>query len=133
MRVLGAVFVAAHGLGHIIWFMSTWARWSLGGSGRAELAKHEASFLVDPLSVTGKVVGVLALLALVGFLVTAWGVWADASWWPQALALSAVPSVIALFAMWNPVGTVSFNAFVANVLLGAATFMPWGERFLGAH
>ena len=43
------------------------------------------------------------------------------------------PSVVVLLAMWNPVGSVSFNAFVANALLGAATLMPWGDRFLGAH
>jgi hypothetical protein len=44
MRVAAAIFVALHGLGHIIWFMATWARWSLGGSGRTDLAKHESRF-----------------------------------------------------------------------------------------
>ena len=66
--------------------MATWARWSLGGSGRAELAKNEAAFLVDPLTGTGKVIGILAILALFGFLATAWGESTGAPWWPQTLA-----------------------------------------------
>ena len=133
MRSVGAIFVAAHGLGHVVWFMATWAQWSLGGSGRADLAKHENGFLVPALSGAGKVVGALSLVALVGFLAASWGVWTQQAWWPQVLLASVVPSAIALFAMWNPVGNVSFNALVANALLAAATYMPWGERFLGAH
>lgn len=133
MRILGAIFVAAHGLGHIVWFMATWAQWSLGDSGRAHLAKRESRFVVPVLSPAGKVVGGLALLALSGFLAASWGVWTEQSWWPPLLLVSVVPSAIALFAMWNPVRNVSFNAMVANVLLATAIYMPWGERFLGAH
>ena len=133
MRIVGAIFVAAHGLGHIVWFMATWAQWSLGGSGRADLAKHEDGFLVSALSPAGKVIGGLALLALLGFVAASFGVWTEQSWWPTVLLASVVPSAIALLAMWNPVGNVSFNALVANAVLAAATYMPWGDRFLGAH
>ena len=133
MRLVGALFVAVHGLGHVIWFMATWAQWSLGTLGRAELERHERNFLVRPLSPIGKVVGLLALLSLAGFVAAAWGIWTEAAWWPELVVASAVPSMLALVAMWNPVRTVSVRAFLANVLLGAAMIMPWGERFLGAH
>lgn len=31
MRIAAALFVAAHGIGYIIWFMSAWAPATLGG------------------------------------------------------------------------------------------------------
>ena len=133
MRLLGAIFVGAHGLGHVIWFMSTWAQWSLGRSGRSDLAKHSGGFIVPPLSAIGKVLGLLALISLIGFLAAAWGIWTYASWWAPLLIGSAMPSLVVLVAIWNPIGNVSVNALLANAALGAATLMPWGERFLGAH
>jgi hypothetical protein len=70
---------------------------------------------------------------LVAFFVVAWGIWTQASWWPWLLGGSGVVSLVVLLAMWNPVRNVSFNALVANLVLAAAMFMPWGTRFLGAH
>jgi len=43
MRVAAAVFVAMHGLGHIIWLFSTWMQPALGKEGRAELELPPAS------------------------------------------------------------------------------------------
>lgn len=133
MRIAAAVFVAAHGLGHIIWFMATWAQWSLGGSGRADLAKHEKGFLVPALSPIGKLVGLLALAVLGGFLATSWGIWTQTSWWPELLIGSAAASMVVLVLIWNPVLTVSIRALLANIGLAAATLMPWGDRILGSH
>lgn len=133
MRLAAAIFVALHGLGHIIWFMATWARWSLGGSGRADLAKHEQGFLVGALTPAGRAVGLLALVVLGGFLATAWGIWTQAAWWPQLLIGSAVASTVVLVVMWNPVLTVSVRALLADIGLAAATLMPWGDRIFGAH
>ena len=133
MRIAAAVFVAAHGLGHIVWFMTTWAQWSLGGSGRADLAKHERGFIVPALSPWGKFVGLLALCVLLGFLATAWGIWTQTGWWAATLLGSAAASMAVLVLIWNPVLTVSIRALLANVGLAAATLMPWGDRILGAH
>ena len=133
MRIAAAVFVALHGLGHIIWFMATWAHWSLGGSGRADLARHEGAFLIPALSAMGKLVGLLALAVLVGFVATSWGIWTQTEWWPQTLLGSAASSMMVLFLIWNPVMTVSVRALLANLGLAAATLMPWGDRILGAH
>lgn len=133
MRIAAAIFVAMHGLGHIIWFMATWAQWSLGGAGRADLAKHESDFLVPALSPMGKVVGLLALAVLIGFVASAWGIWQQTDWWPQLIMGSAAVSMLVLVMIWNPVMTVSIRALLANVGLAAATLMPWGDRVLGAH
>jgi hypothetical protein len=133
MRIAAAIFVGAHGAGHIIWFMATWARWSLGESGRAEVAKHEGGFIVPALSPMGKLVGGLALVVLAGFFTAAAGIWTQATWWPPLLIGSAVVSLAVAVLMWNPVMNVSVRALLANIGLAAATLMPWGDRILGAH
>ena len=133
MRVVAAIFVAVHGLGHVIWFMSTWAQPALGREGRVELEARRSYFLVEPIEVAGKVLGILSLLVLVGFGAAAWGIGIQAPWWPEVLIGSAVVSLPVVIAMWNPVGTVSARAFLADLVLAAAAFMPWGEKILGAH
>ncbi len=81
----------------------------------------------------GKLVGVLALAVLIGFVATAWGIWTQTSWWPPLLLGSAALSMVVLVLIWNPVLTVSARALLANIGLTAATLMPWGDQILGAH
>lgn len=132
MRIAVAIFVGVHGLGHVIWFMSTWTQRALGRGGRDELKAHQHLFLVEPVGAVAKALGILSLLVLVGFVASAWGIWTQASWWPPLLLGSAVASMPVPLSMWNPVRTVSIRALLVNIGL-SATIMPWGERFLGAH
>ena len=137
MRLAAAIFVAIHGLGHIVWFFSTWMPIALGKEGRAMLEDHR-DFLVEPKGPGGKTVGILSLVVIAGFGATAWGIWTEASWWPVLLIGSAVASLLVIFGMWNPIKApgpipISVRALLADVALGAATLMAGGERFLGAH
>lgn len=133
MRIAAAIFITLHGLGHVIWFLATWEQKWLGKSGRADMAKHEDRFIVKALSPMGRIVGLLALVVLAGFAATGIGVWAETTWWPALLIGSAIVSMFVLVLMWNPVMTVSIRALLANIGLTAATLMPWGDKFLGAH
>ena len=133
MRTAAAIFVAIHGLGHIIWFFSTWTQRALGKEGRAQLENHRHNFLVEPRGLAGRAVGILSLLVLIGFTLAAWGIWTEASWWPALLLGTAIASMLVILSMWNPIMRLSIRALLANVGLVAATLMPWGERFLGAH
>lgn len=103
MRIAAAVFVAAHGVGFSIWFMSAWTPAALGASPR------HLTLLPDvPASgAAGKTIGVVALVVLVGFLAAAWGIWQQAPWWPAVLLGSALGSLPVAAAVWNPVGVVS--------------------------
>jgi hypothetical protein len=138
MRLAGAIFVAIHGLGHIVWFFSTWMPVVLGKEGRDMLDANREGFRVDPKGPAGKVVGLLSLAVIAGFGTTAWGIWTEASWWPPLLIGSAVASLLVIFGMWNPIKapgpvSISFRALLADIGLVAATLMPWGDRILGAH
>jgi hypothetical protein len=129
MRLAVSIFVAAHGIGFSIWFMSAWTPAALDAD-----AKNVTLLPDTPATgALGKVLGLLALLVLVGFLATAWGVWQQAAWWPTAMIGTAVPSLLVALAVWNPVGIVSVPATLASVALLLATATPFGERLLGPH
>ncbi len=133
MRLAAAIFVAIHGLGHIVWFFSTWTQRALGQQGREQLEAHRHNFLVEPKGSSGKLIGILSLLVIAGFGATAWGIWIEASWWPPLLITSALTSMVVILTMWNPIMRLSVRALLANIGLTAATLMPWGERILGSH
>ncbi len=127
MRIAAALFVAAHGIGYSIWFLGSWTPDVLGASD-----KNLVIVDAPATGAAGKAAGVLAVLVLAGFLASAWGIWQQTGWWPSTLLTTMVAAVpIAL--LWNPVGNVSAMATMANVGLIAATLMPGGDRFLGAH
>lgn len=129
MRIATAVFVAAHGVGYSIWFMSTWMPSVMHTRGR-DLTFPAGAPASGPL---GRSLGILSLAVLAGFVASAWGIWQQTAWWPAALVASAVAGMPVALLMWNPVGVVSVPATVANVALMVAAFMPWGERFFGAR
>ena len=128
MRTAAAIFVASHGIGYIIWFMSAWTPSVL----------HSSKSLTFPANapatgILGKAIGLASLAVLAGFVASAWGIWQATSWWPVTLIGSVVASTPVAFAIWNPVGIVSLLATLANIGLVAATLMPWGQRFLPPH
>lgn len=137
MRLVAAIFVAIHGLGHIVWFFATWMPVALAQQGRAMLEARRPDLLVDPTSRVGKLVGIGSVLVLAGFAASAWGIWTETSWWPPLLIASSVASLIVVFGMWNPIKApgpvpLSIRAILADVGLAAATLMPW-DKVLGAR
>lgn len=128
MRTAAAVFVASHGIGYSIWFMSAWTPSAMHNS-------KSLSFPADTPATgkLGKALGLVSLAVLAGFVVSAWGIWQGTSWWPVSLIGTIVASTPVALAVWNPVGIVSLLATLANVGLVAATLMPWGQRFFPPH
>jgi hypothetical protein len=78
-----AVVVAAHGVGFTLWFLAAWVRGLKVGPGyEGRMGSSHLVFSRD-VPVTGglgKATGLLALLLMVGFLITAWGIFVESSW-----------------------------------------------------
>ena len=128
VRTAAAVFVASHGIGYIIWFMSAWTPSALQSSKNLTFASKAPA-----TGMLGKALGLVSLAVLAGFVASAWGICQETSWWPVSLIGSIVASTPVALAVWNPVGIVSLLATLANVGLLAATLMPWGRRFFPPH
>ena len=138
MRLAAAIFVAIHGIGHIVWFFATWMPVALAAQGREMLEGRRPHLLVDPKSGAGKLVGVVSVTVIAGFVASGWGIWTEASWWPPLVIASSVASLVVILGMWNPIRapgpvSISARALLADGGLAAATLLPWGDRLLGAH
>lgn len=119
LRVVLALVVGAHGLGHILFLapllgLADWGQptqsWLLGSGG---LAKGVGSLLWAATTV--------------GFVLAAMGIFGESSWWRTAAIASSVVSIVGLALYWSsPVGSPVLSAFVFNLLvLGSLLFLNW--------
>ena len=113
LRIVLAIVVGAHGIGHILFLMplisnTNWGQaaqsWLLGDGGLA------------------KVVGILIwLVALVGFLAAAFGMFQETDWWQMAAIVSASVSTVGLVLFWTrPSTSPAISALIFNLLVLAA-------------
>ncbi len=116
LRVLLGVLVGAHGIGHILFLMplvssTNWGQsaqsWLLGEGGLA------------------KIVGIVIwLVALLGFLAAAFGIFREAAWWQTAAIVSAVISTVGLVLFWSkPATSPAISALVFNLLILISLFI----------
>ena len=107
-RIILAAIVTLHGLGHILGPMMTF------GIIRSEGFSDTSWLLNDRFQLSEGVQKALSLLwivAFVGFVATAFGLWNGLGWWRAVAWVNVALSVI-LFATW-------WNAFPQNVPLQA--------------
>ena len=110
LRILLAIVMCAHGIGHILFLMplvnsTNWGQsvqsWLLGDGGLA------------------KAVGVLIwLVALLGFLAAAFGIFRETSWWQMVAIVAATVSTVGLILFWSkPVTSPAISALVFNLII----------------
>jgi hypothetical protein len=96
LRIIIALALGMHGVGHALFVGNAWGYWKTGGIGRARLFADVLG-AGQPLE---RAAGLLMLIPLAGFLAAAGGLLSGQGWWrPLALA-SAVASagLVLLFA-----------------------------------
>lgn len=116
--IIGAVLL--HGLGHFLfaaplfgvasdWKQST-RSWLLGDSNWTRIAG-----------------GILFVIAILGFVIAAWGMISGAAWWRSLLIGSAMVSQIGMIAFWSsPVPSGVIPATVFNIIvLGSLLLFNW--------
>lgn len=110
LRIVLAIVVGAHGIGHILFLMplissTNWGQaaqsWLLGDGGWANG------------------LGVLIwFAALVGFLAAAFGIFRETAWWQTVVIVSAAVSTLGLILFWSrPVTSPAVSALVFNLLI----------------
>lgn len=111
IKIIIAVALLAHGLGHVLFLGNAWGYWSAG---------VRPTLLVDVLHMTAplqRFVGLLWLLPLAGFLAAAYGFYSDATWWRLALLSAAVLSTMLIFVFTNGLNTPANGyALIFNVV-----------------
>jgi hypothetical protein len=133
VRIVIAIILAGHGIGHIMGFIETWTSWQ---------PFSEPSFNDSPWifsdglfikSAVGKIFGLFWLAAMLGFFAAAIGLIANQSWWSTAAVIASILSMLAVVPWWNTFtpGIMSKkSAGVLDVFILVALLGPWKDVLL---
>jgi hypothetical protein len=128
LKLLTAAILIAHGLGHA---MAPQAAFIPPGA--FPKTAQMVGTGVTIASSGGKVLSVLWLVPLAGFLLGTYGLWAGEPWWRPMLAASAVVSIAAVLPWWGVMPMFSYlGAIAVDALVLLAVLTPWGDQFVQA-
>jgi hypothetical protein len=117
VRLIIALVLASHGIGHLMGFLAAWTPASSPFTGRPWVFTNG----VTMTSSVGKVLGLLWLAPLVGFVVGAFGLWLQTGWWQPMLVASAAVSLPLVLPWWNAIPRLSYaGAVIVDIAVLAA-------------
>jgi hypothetical protein len=119
LRIVLAIVVAAHGIGHILFLLPL--------LGAANWGQSAQSWLLGDGLFAKVIGGLIWLLAIVGFLTVAFGIFQETDWWRTLALAAAVVSTLGLALFWaRPAGSPVISALVFNLLVaGALLVLNW--------
>jgi hypothetical protein len=127
-RILVIVFLALHGIGHVIWFLAAWTRVRTGfGEGRWILPGD-----VTIRSPLGKLWGIVALLVMLLFVAAALALLSGSLTW-RSLANTGVILSLGVVAPWarQAPGWSAINAIIADLVLMILIALPLSVDMVG--
>jgi len=104
------IAVVAHAIGHTLGLVHTFELVNLSG-----MPTNESWLLTGQLKLdrtVTRIISVLWLVVIIGFLIVAGAFWFELSWW-KILSVPMIVFSVALFVMW-------FNSFPISTQIGAA-------------
>lgn len=127
IRWLIVIAMLMHGIGHLVFFLEAFVGSPMGFTGEPWMLP--GAFTVT--SPVGKAFALLWLLAMLGFVAAAIGLFTHQEWWSSLAVASAVVSLVALLPWWNTV-TPSSRVWVllADLVIIAAFGLPWKEQVI---
>ena len=119
LRIVLAIVVGAHGIGHILFFVPL--------LGVADWGQATQSWLLADGWLAKGLGGLIWLAATLGFAAAAFGIFQEMAWWRTVAIVSAAVSALGLILFWaNPVSSPTFSALVFNLLvLGSLLLFHW--------
>jgi cytochrome c biogenesis protein CcdA len=134
LRVIVAIVIIGHGIGHVVGFLAPWTNSKLGFP---EFAFNQSPWLfpgeVLMQSAIGKVFGAIWLLSMVAFFGAALGLLARQEWWSTVAVIASILSLIVVVPWWNSFtpGIMSKRSAVfVDIVVLVALWGPWKDEIL---
>jgi len=128
-RILVIIFLAMHGIGHVIWFLGAWTQLKVGMKDGPWLLPGNVTIR----SALGKAWGLLALAALIIFVAAAVALLGQDPAWRPATSLGVIVSFIAVVPwLRQSPGTTPLNAIIANLVLMFLLALPLSVELTAA-
>jgi hypothetical protein len=129
LRIVLALFLVAHALGHLIWFLAAWTPLRAGVSEGSWLLPGEVAIR----DLGGKLLGLVALVALGFLLGAAFAVLDGRESWRMVTVIGCVLSLVAVIPWWRrSPGITAFNASAADIGLLVFVALPVSAELVGA-
>jgi hypothetical protein len=132
-RIVVAVLIFGHGIGHVVGVMGSWTEWRVF----PELPFNESPWILPGdiymQSAVGKAFGILWLIATVGFFAAAFGLMTGQSWWSAIAVIASFASLLAVIPWWNSItpGIMSKrSAVLVDIVIIVALLGPWKDGLL---
>ena len=123
-NILFAVPLLMHGLAHISGFLASWTSLDVGYADHPWLFS-QGVFLQ---SLTGRIFGLLWLIAMLGLAGSALGLVFRQGWWPALAVVATVLSLVVILPWWNTVPPGAKLGVVFNLLVLATLLTPLQRR-----
>ena len=112
LRVVSAIVLVAHGLGHVLGFLAAWTSITMGFTGRPWI--FGGAEIGSPV---GKLFGLVWLVALAGFVAAGYALYRDESWWGTVAVAASILSLAVILPWWNTVTPGSrFGAVLVDMI-----------------
>lgn len=129
LKYIIALVLIVHGMGHVMGFIESWTKISVGFSEQPWLLSGG----VTMESPVGRAFGLLWLVAMIGFVGAGLGLLFYQEWWPPLAVVAAVISLVAIIPWWKTVTPGSgVGATLVDLLVLVALLLPWGDRIVQA-
>src|SRR5579875_200316 len=130
-RYIIVIVLLAHGIGHLIPFMAAWTpQISKAGFSDVSWVLSSGVRIGGPI---GQVFGLLALVALIGFIAGALGLVSGQVWWPTVTVLAAAISVMTIVPWFTAWPTMSMiGALLVDGAILVALLPPSGQQLVHA-
>ena len=133
LRIIVALVLVGHGIGHVMGFIGTWTKWQPFTDPVFNDSPWMLPGNVHIESAIGKVFGLFWLLSLLGFIAAGIGLVANQPWWASIAIAASIFSLIAVIPWWNTFtpGIMSKrSAVVVDILVLVALLGPWKVQIL---
>lgn len=119
LRIVLALVVGAHGIGHILFLVPLW--------GGTDWGQSTQSWLLGEGSAARWVGTLIWVAALLGFGAVAAGIVDNSEWWRTVAVVSSLVSIVGLILFWSsPVSSPAVSALVFNlVVMGSLLVLHW--------
>jgi hypothetical protein len=131
LRIIVAITIFGHGIGHVVGFLGSWTKSKLGFP---EFAFNQSPWLlpgkVVMQSTIGKVFGVIWLMSMGAFFVAAIALVTKQPWWSTIVVIASIMSLIAVVPWWNSItsGIMSKRSAVfVDIIVLVALMGPWKD------
>lgn len=125
LRLVVAVILVMHGLGHVMGFSAAWTPAKMGLSDRPWI--FSPGITID--TPVGRTFGLLWLVAMIGFVASGLGLLFFQGWWPQLAVASAFISLVAILPWWGTVPAgARYGAVLVDLLVLVLLLGPWAGQ-----